>query len=92
MRHLNITTKSQLSYVVSLAIKSQACRITARPGDRAIRIILKEFSFMQGLDMMLIRNTVLVDFTDYSAAFLQSKISVVDERFLTESTSKPLID
>ena len=42
---LNITTKSQLSSVVSLAIKSQshcrlqACRITARPGDRAMRII-----------------------------------------------------
>ena len=45
---------------------------------------------MQGLDMMLIRNTVFVDLTDYSAAFLQSKLSVVDE--LTESTSKPLID
>ena len=42
--------------------------------------------------MMLIRNTVLVDFTDYSAAFLQSKILVVDECLLTESTSKPLID
>ena len=42
--------------------------------------------------MMLIRNTVLVDFTDYSAAFLQSKLSVVDECLLTESTSKPLID
>ena len=50
----------------------QVCHITARPGDRAMRIILKEFSFMQGLDMMLIRNTVFVDFTDYSAACLQS--------------------
>ena len=70
----------------------QACRITAKPGDRAMQIILKEFSFMQGLDMRLIRNTVFVDFTDYSAAFLQSKISVVDECLLTESTSKPLID
>ena len=70
----------------------QACRITVRPGDRAMRIILKEFSFMQGLDMMLIRNTVFVDFTGYSAAFLQSKISVVDQCILTESTSKSLID
>ena len=42
--------------------------------------------------MMLIRNAVFVDFTDYSAAFLQSKLSVVDECLLTESTSKPLID
>ena len=55
-------------------------------------IILKEFSFMQGLDMMLIRNAVFVDFTDYSAAFLQSKLSVVDKCLLTESTSKPLTD
>ena len=47
---------------------------------------------MHGLDMMLIRNTVFVDFADYSAAFLQSKISVVNECLLTESTSKPLID
>ena len=70
----------------------QACRITARPDDRAMQIILKEFSFMQGLDVMLIRNAVFVDFTGYSAAFLQSKISVVDECLLTESTSKPLID
>ena len=52
--------------------KLQACRITARPSDRAMRIILKEFSFMQSLDMILIRNTVFVDFADYSAAFLQS--------------------
>ena len=59
-----------------------------RPGDRAMRIILKEFSFMQGLDIMLIRNTVFVDFTDYSAAFLQSKLSVVDECLLIESISK----
>ena len=50
----------------------QACHSTARPGDRAIRIILKEFSLMQGLNMMLIRNIVFVDFTDYSAFFLQS--------------------
>ena len=57
-----------------------------------MRIILKEFSFMQGLDMMLIRNAVFVVFTDYSAAFLPSKLSVVDECLLTESTSKPLID
>ena len=57
-----------------------------------MRIIFKEFSFMQGLDMMLIRNTVFFDFTDYSGAFLQSKLSVVDERLLTESTNKPLID
>ena len=57
-----------------------------------MRIILKEFSFMQGLDMMLIRNTVFVDFTDYSAAFLQSKLSVVDECLLIESISKPMID
>ena len=57
-----------------------------------MRIILKEFSFVQGLDMMLIRNAVFVDFTDYSAAYLQSKLSVVDECILTESTSKPLID
>ena len=28
---------------------------------------------MQGLDMMLIRNTVFVDFTDYSAAFFAIK-------------------
>ena len=41
---------------------------------------------------MLIRNTVFVDLTDYSAAFLQSKLSVFDESLLTESTSKPLID
>ena len=88
---LNITTKSQLSSVVSLAIKSQshcrlqACRITARPGDRAMQIIFKELSFVQGLYMMLIQNAVFVDFTDYSAAFLQSKLSVVDECLLTES-------
>ena len=48
--------------------------------------VSKEFFFMQGLGMMLIRNTVFVDFTDYSAAFLQSKLSVVDECLLTEST------
>ena len=42
--------------------------------------------------MMLIRNAVFVACTDYSAAFLQSKISVVDECLLTESISKPLID
>ena len=42
--------------------------------------------------MMLIRNKVFVHFTDYSAAFLQSKITVVNECLLTESTSKPLID
>ena len=42
---------------------------------------------MQGLYIMLIRNTVFVDFTDYSAAFLQSKLSVVDEYLLTESTN-----
>ena len=42
--------------------------------------------------MMLIRNTVFVDFTDYLAAFLQAKLSVVVECLLTESTSKPLID
>ena len=42
--------------------------------------------------MMLIRNAVFVNFTDYSAAFLQSKLSVVDEYLLTKSTSKPLID
>ena len=41
--------------------------------------------------MMLIR-TVFVDFTDYSAAFLLSKLSVVDECLLTESTNRPLID
>ena len=46
---------------------------------------------MQDLDMMLIRHTVFVDFASYSAAFLQSKISVVDECLSTESTSKPLI-
>ena len=57
-----------------------------------MRIILKEFSFMQGLDMMLILNAVFVDFTDYLAAFLLSKLSVFDECLLTESTSKPLID
>ena len=57
-----------------------------------MRIILKEFSFMQSLDMMLIQNTVFVDFPDYLAAFLQSKLSVVDECNLTESTNKPLID
>ena len=42
--------------------------------------------------MMLIQNAVFVNFTDYSAAFLQSKLSVVDKCLLTESTSKPLID
>ena len=42
--------------------------------------------------MMLIRNAVFVDFTDYSAAFLQSKLSIVDEYLLTKSTNKPLID
>ena len=42
--------------------------------------------------MMLIRNAVFADFTDYSAAFLQSKLLAVDECLLTESTSKPLID
>ena len=42
--------------------------------------------------MMLIRNTVFVDFTDYSAAFLRLKLSVVDECLLIESRSKPLID
>ena len=95
---LNITTKSQLSSVVSLAIKSQShCRLqaprnTARPDDRAMRIILQEFSFMHGLDMIFIRNAVFVDFTEYSAAFLQSKLSVIDECLLTESTSKRLID
>ena len=47
---------------------------------------------MQGLDMMLIRNAVFVDLSDYSAAFLQSKLSVVDECLLTESTSQPFID
>ena len=47
---------------------------------------------MQDLDKMLIRNAVFVNFTDYSAAFLQLKLSVVDECLLTESTSKPLID
>ena len=57
-----------------------------------MRIILKEFSFMQSLDMMLIRNAVFVDFTDYLAALLLSKLSVVDECLLTESTSKLLID
>ena len=57
-----------------------------------MRIILKEFFFMQGLDMMLIRNIVFVDFTNHSAAFLHSKLSVVDECLLTESTSKPVID
>ena len=57
-----------------------------------MRIILKELSFMQGLDIPLIRNTVFVNFTDYSAAFLQSKVSVVDECLLTKSTNKPLID
>ena len=41
---------------------------------------------------MLIRNAVFVNFTDYSVAFFQSKLSVVDECLLTESTSKPLID
>ena len=30
-----------------------------------LRNISKEFSFMQGLDMMLIRNAVFVNFTDY---------------------------
>ena len=59
----------------------------AAVGDRAMRIILKEFSFMQGLDMMLIQNTVFVDVTDYLAAFLQSKLSVVEECLLTESTN-----
>ena len=57
-----------------------------------MRIILKEFFVMQGLDMMLIRNTVFVDFSNYLAAFSQSKLSVVDECLLTESTNKPLID
>ena len=57
-----------------------------------MRIILKEFSLMQGLDMMLIGNTVFIDFTNYSATFLQSKLSVVDECLLTESTIKPFID
>ena len=57
-----------------------------------MRIIVKEFSFMQGLDVLLIRNAVFVDLTDYSAAFLRSKLSVVDECLLTYSTSKPLID
>ena len=33
--------------------------------------------------MMLIRNAVFVDFTDCSAALLQSKLSIVDERLLT---------
>ena len=47
---------------------------------------------MQDLEMMLVQNTVFVDFTDYSAAFLHSKLSVVDDCLLTESTSKPLID
>ena len=42
--------------------------------------------------MMLIRNAVFVDFTDNSAAFLQSKLSVADECLLSQSTSKPLID
>ena len=69
-----------------------ACRIAERPGDRTMRIILKEFSFMQGLDVMLIRNTVFVDFTDYSEPFLQSKLSVVNKCLLTESTNNPLID
>ena len=41
--------------------------------------------------MMLIRNTIFVDFFDYLVAFLQSKISVVDECLLPKSTSKPLI-
>ena len=41
--------------------------------------------------MMLIRNAVFVEFTDYSVAFLQSKLSVIDECLLPESTSKPLI-
>ena len=42
--------------------------------------------------MMLIQNADYIDFTDYSAAFLQSKLSVIDECLLTESTNKPLID
>ena len=42
--------------------------------------------------MMLNRIAVFVHFTDYTAAFLQSKLSVVDECYLTESTSKPLND
>ena len=42
--------------------------------------------------MMLIRNAVFINCTEYSAAFLQSKLSVVDECLLTESASKPLID
>ena len=41
---------------------------------------------MQGLDVMLIRNTVFVDFTQ------RLFLSVVDECLLTESTNKPLID
>ena len=56
-----------------------------------MRIILKEFSFMQGLDMMLIRNAVFVDFTDYSATFRQSKLSVVDEYLLTESKAQIIL-
>ena len=47
---------------------------------------------MQDLGMMLIRNAVFINFTNYSAAFLQLKLSEVDECLLTESTSKPLID
>ena len=47
---------------VHLCCRLQACRITARPGDRAMRIILKEFFFMQGLEVTLIRNTAIVDF------------------------------
>ena len=40
------------------------------------------------MHIMLIRNTV---FVDYSAAFLQSKLSVGDECLLTESTNIPLM-
>ena len=40
--------------------------------------------------MMLIRNTVVVDFTQ--RLLIQSELSVVDECLLTESTNKPLID
>ena len=55
-----------------------------------MRIILKEFFVTQGLDMMLIRNTVFVDFTQQ--LLIQSELSVVDEFLLTESTDKPEID
>ena len=54
-----------------------------------MQIILKEFSFMQALDMMSIQNTVFVDFTDYSAVFLQSKLSVVDECGRVEQLRRP---